>query len=527
MTGRRSGHADHQYFRAAAHCPELLYTYVPAQQAAVQAGLFRVSDADGIKDILKVKPEGLESQESAASAILDEDVFLLSDINGVVDPNSGSGSQIVEVNLDYGTAPIASADERSSVYIRRGAIEIRDVSEVGSGYAADAGYGYVEASRFVSNAELADGTVANPILGYSSDYTKPDYYNGTRQAYDRYMVNPAYTSVMHDIKLTTRGGARLSDILPDFINKGIYVVNNTYKDDNSVNLSDINVSVSNGRIVIDGAHDITPGTTLSGADMWASPFLGVIPAPQCPPGHARVITITPAGFLMSQAGQMVKSSHHVGGKRLVVNEYTQSDTLGNVILGDADTVSGANYMSTTLPDSDKTIYYLGHGNEPTAIYGDGGAYSPQPLYFQQSTWLKSAVQAVQTASPHNCGGSGQQNCGDTFVGWAGIMGFAYPGSLYANIIQKVLGGDGGATVDTSAIYWNIFPVRAQTLEAYATVYCYFDRANLYDQNGGGGIDGAYVDQYDQLNNFRFGYKKPDGDYVNRLDDPTLSYKDPW
>ena len=60
-----------------------------------------------------------------------------------------------------------------------------------------------------------------------------DYKGNTPDnEFDYYQVNPAYPSVIHDIKLTTRGGARLSDILPDFINKGIYVLDNTYKEEN-------------------------------------------------------------------------------------------------------------------------------------------------------------------------------------------------------------------------------------------------------------------------------------------------------
>ncbi len=39
-----------------------------------------------------------------------------------------------------------------------------------------------------------------------------------------YLLDPAYTSVMNDIRLTSRGGARLSEVLPDYINKGIYFI---------------------------------------------------------------------------------------------------------------------------------------------------------------------------------------------------------------------------------------------------------------------------------------------------------------
>ncbi len=44
-----------------------------------------------------------------------------------------------------------------------------------------------------------------------------------------YKIDPAYTSVMHDIRLESRGGARLSDILPNYITKGIYDVSNFQK----------------------------------------------------------------------------------------------------------------------------------------------------------------------------------------------------------------------------------------------------------------------------------------------------------
>jgi len=43
--------------------------------------------------------------------------------------------------------------------------------------------------------------------------------------YSHYSLDPAYTSVMNDIKVMSRGGARLSEILPNYISKNIQVVN--------------------------------------------------------------------------------------------------------------------------------------------------------------------------------------------------------------------------------------------------------------------------------------------------------------
>lgn len=490
------------------------------------AGAFDVRDSADRK-ILNVMPNGLEATSDEkgypypiGTVDIDSQSFSLSDM-------SGNGHRILEVDIDnsLSQATDEAKTTHGSVYIRRGAVELESPS--GSGYQADAGYGYIEAGRFVANTKY-DGThVDDPTDAYSSDYTG-GWSTSDRVAYDRYMVNPAYTSVMHDIKLTTRGGARLSDILPDFINKGIYVVNNTYVD-TGFSLDSIVAKGNEGaRITVSANADVkdidTISGSISGKNLWASPFMGVVPAPICPPGHARVITITPAGFLMSQAGQMVKEDHYVGNKRFVVDETKELNKLGDVNLPDNETtITGAYSTSTTIADaagSSRQIYYLGHSTEPSATYG-GAPYSPTPLYFQQSTWLKSRVQPQDDSKAGSCNntlGSGE-GC-TNFVGWSAIMGFAYPVSLYKNIIQNII----GTLPEDGDVYWNIFPVRVKTLEAYATVYCYFDRTNLYNS----GLKDQYTDKYDQLSSYRSGHQKPNTNgYLDRLDDPTLKYKEPW
>lgn len=501
-------------------------------------GIFDVQDEDG-KRVLNVMPNGLNGEtvnvgynsytRPIGTVDVDKESVSFSDVTG------NSAYRVVEVDLDRSLAQKTNDDNptRGSVYIRRGAVELESPS--GTGYEADAGYGYIEAGRFVANTKYKDGVIDNPSAAYSSDYDCPDgaWCTSDRVAYDRYMVNPAYTSVMHDIKLTTRGGARLSDILPDFINKGIYVVNNTYKD-TGFSLDSITATASDG-----GQISATAGApveevgngTLSDKNQWASPFLGVVPAPLCPPGHARVITITPAGFQMSQAGQMVKTKHYVGAKgsdyRFNVDERANLNELGlvnNIDMADPQkTITGAQYYHNTITDTagnTRDLYYLGHANEPTLTKSNNDPYSPQPLYFQQSTWLKSKVQPQSNNKAGSCNptlGSGE-GCTD-FVGWSAIMGFIYPASLYDNIIKAVV----GTQPKDEDVYWNVFPVKAKTLEAYATVYCYFDRTNLYNS----GMKGEYTDQYDQLNSFRTGRTKPNNTYTNRLDDPTLKYKEPW
>lgn len=341
---------------------------------------------------------------------------------------------------------------RGSVHIRKGIIEVASkyskIAEVDENTA-----GYVKADRFVDN-EPWDSAAAPQMTnnGYTAVADASRYKN--------YQVNPAYTSVMHDIKLTSRGGARLSDILPDFINKGIYVVDNTYKEDIPY-WTKLTVDTSGGRVVAKEAS----GQECKDYSCWTSPWLGIIPAPQCPPGYAKVVTITPAGWAMAQAGVPP---------------------------------SGAD-------KNRKDILTLNMPKNPND-YVDGSADAPMPLYFQKSTWLRANVY------PHGSK--------DQFVGWSAIMGFMYPYSYYSEYIKKL-----GITVsDTSGgtnqwVVWNLFPVLRRQLEAYVTVYCYFDRTNS-------NYNSKYVDKYDQLNKFRKGWSK-DADYKNRLDDPTTSFKDPW
>lgn len=69
----------------------------------------------------------------------------------------------------------------------------------------------------LASTYYGNNTVSENIPGYASNID-----------YSRYEVDPAFVSVMNDIKLTSRGGAHLADILPNYINKGIYVLSNTY-----------------------------------------------------------------------------------------------------------------------------------------------------------------------------------------------------------------------------------------------------------------------------------------------------------
>lgn len=359
-----------------------------------------------------------------------------------------------------------STADRGSVYIRKGIVELESSygtkltdAQVQAQATSGNDKGYVRADRFVSNRGWT-----NPITGG----VVSSFNRGT--TYDAYQVNPAYTSVMHDIKLTSRGGARLSDILPDFINKGIYVVDNTYLETFG---SWENSSGCPSKTSGNSCQTVSSSYVANNHTDWTSPWLGVVPAPMCPPGYAKVITITPAGFAMAQAG--VPGTRQAGKKQDIV--------------------------------------IINYPKNPNEDYSANPSEAPSPLYFQKSTWLRAKVYT-----------HGSDN---GFKGWSAIMGFMYPYTYYKKYMDDLGLGLSG----NDAIAWNLFPVFRKQLEAYATVYCYFDRKGGF----GTTFDSNLVDTtYDQLSNFRAPMSGKsasttgsDSGYFNRLNDPNLKYTEPW
>ncbi len=94
-----------------------------------------------------------------------------------------------------------------------------------------------------------------------------------------YGLDPANTSVLNDVRLAARGGARLSDILPTYISKGMYQLSS-----------------------FDDEH----------------PFQFPIPSWNCPEGYARAITVTPLKWGMPSV-ESVKIPEMTAVHSLTVN----------------------------------------------------------------------------------------------------------------------------------------------------------------------------------------------------------------
>ncbi len=273
-----------------------------------------------------VQGESVSSTESASDTNAKRAVFVdLSAAN--TSANSyvkySKGGEGVDAALSLASDSGIVGDDHDmhagTIYVRKGLVEVTpepgNVSiDATTGRANNAelgandGGGIIRASRFVANNINKSGDEEKVPEILQSGLL--DTYNGTGTVrYDTYMVNPAYTSVMKDIKLTTRGGARLSDILPDFITKGIYLAGNTY-DDTKQDMR-FKLKADEFKLVDEPTETVATTTTSSGkytSNNWASPYSGLVPAPQCPPGYGRVVTINPYAFEVAQAGQLALSA---------------------------------------------------------------------------------------------------------------------------------------------------------------------------------------------------------------------------
>ncbi|MBP5352980.1 MAG: hypothetical protein J6Y91_04370 [Alphaproteobacteria bacterium] len=444
--------------------------------------------------------------------------------------------------------PTSYAMDAGTIYIRKGLLDVSADKNPASGRASSAastGNGIIRASRLVANNMDSGGNVIKvPQIFKNGVYSE---YNGDTTRYDTYMVNPAYTSVMNDIKLVSRAGARLSDILPDFIIKGIYLVNNDYDD----TMSKLEFQASNAREIV-GA----PGKNSS--EPWASPYSGVAPAPQCPPGYMRVITVNPTGLRMADAGQIARTKLGNGQYGIYANEYKNAQRLNNITTAvqadstkvadytpdyaylEADSTSSGATMTLTTFDGVSTsetktydvdaVHHLpviarksaASSNTMEYVLAVENQNALVPMTIQQSTWFKALyvplVDSTARSWQKTYGNDGYQR------GWAILLGFVYPSDIYQDFASAL-----GVTTShelAGGYYWNLFPVMKTSLEAFATTYCYFDRHNETTDYKAG--YGDYIHDYDAANYIPSSYEKSiTVDYDRNLNDPNMKYNERW
>ena len=391
------------------------------------------------------------------------------DINssGSIDSDNGISNKLINLKSD------GTSDGRKVAISRKGIIEIAAPTSEADGF--------IRARRLVSDVEYP-GKDNDIFVG------KTAAGGDVQNRYDYYQVNPAYTSVMNDIKLATRGGARLSDILPDFINKGIYVVDNTYKDEKIGNAWP-NITATGKPPVLDATYDC-------GADnsCIASPWMGFIPSPQCPKNYAKVVTLSPFRWRMSE----------------VFSVWIPEDFSGNYKEA-LSTKFWSFFTQERNPRNAEFVLSDGYSEEHSHFVVRGN-----PTTFQTNTFLNTSMEP-KYRSP----GSGEEaESADTLVGWHALMGFLYNRYDYEDVLTELLGRAPKAD-GSEEFFWNVFPVYAQDMAAIANVYCAFDHSDT-----GPSWNNAVVDKYDQINNYRDKYQKSSS-WSEAVNDPTLGYDDAW
>lgn len=118
--------------------------------------------------------------------------------------------------------------QRGSVVLNRTMTSINADTGVQTGYMYGGNIISVPGSTGLPTISLAE-TAAVFINNRGIPYDPyRSHYSNDRSKYNKFRVDPAFISVMNDIKVTSRGGARLSEALPNYILKGIYEMTNSY-----------------------------------------------------------------------------------------------------------------------------------------------------------------------------------------------------------------------------------------------------------------------------------------------------------
>lgn len=454
------------------------------------------------------------------------------------------GKNLTESKGDRDATSDTPLDTGQNVIIsRKGFIELASPDSTVSNSGQNTGF--IRARRLVSDVKYVDNN------RYEDWFDGYDYKGNTPDnEFDYYQVNPAYTSVMNDIKLATRGGARLSDILSNYIIKGIYVADNTYHDGNGLvwdKIPIVNGSPSSSimKVPTQESHKTNCTTTnceviysCQSANCVASPWMGFVPRPQCPKGYQAVITTNPIRWRMSEIFYL----NPAGESHLKSLPSSDQDTYADII-GDVQSIPyGKGYRSSAADRAAEERFkeYFSKNSDPVlseftitkhddGMGGETYKSNINPLAIQTNTWLNSSV------SPH-------ENASNEVDGWHILMGFLYRPAEYGTLINDMGLTDGGA-ISYDEIYWNLFPVYAQDMATIVTTYCSFNRRPAVgetDWKWGAGEEGSPVLRYDQLDpstyhgGERFD-RSPDSDtadvigknWFDAVNDPSLPYDDAW
>lgn len=216
------------------------------------------------------------------------------------------------------------------------------------------------------NGEKA--TVSVPSLLISSRGTietnkQGAFYNsGGEVVKATYRLDPAYTSLMNDIRLTSRGGARLSEILPNYIMRTVQV------------------------------HQFEKD------DTWK------VSKPECPKGYAKAIIVTPTSWSQYVTSAKLTLGHRslTTSKDSGTGEHSHTVSISDISItaeankGEDDTSITTGYTDTnnnqlTLKHRGAVVLGIDSPNNSnnwnvTAKYEDGSASDKDPITVMAQTY---------------------------------------------------------------------------------------------------------------------------------------------
>ena len=321
-------------------------------------------------------------------------------------------------------------------------------------------------SGSTSTATNARVTISNSMdadSGISPYYT----HNGDTE-YHHFRVDPSYMSVMNDIKITSRGGARLSEALPNYILKGIYELSNSYGSGpwpcgngncsftvpyytrKALGLSsggwefncggtgtngsgshpivngggtctgkDGNSAYSTGDVVTFNYEKSSYTECSSGSFCWAHPFLGAVPAP---------------GRKVSESGEANKDGLAAYDEGVCPDGYQAVLTVTPTVFE----LGKVQFVNSEKRPSDAAVAY----NPGWQNYANSNIADVTGL-MQMSTKLGLIVEPITS--------------GSTLYGWKIAMGTVTPTST-----------------NTAGYIWNAGGIPANSWSAIAHTYCYFN-----------------------------------------------------
>ena len=327
-------------------------------------------------------------------------------------------------------------------------------------------------------AVIINYSATDNVAPYRAHWDTSDSQKDRDGRYNRFRVDPAYISVMNDIKLTSRGGARLSELLPNYILKGIYILTNTYASGGGSNHSwpcDNNNNKNNSCTFImpyynaaslglgsggdefncgDATHPIRIGggycnvttnnnvtyVTFSYINMsneyytycaddtfcWAHPFMGIVPAP----GRSISVNEKLAGASQAQSSALHAEEEGVcpDGYQAIMTLTPNSFEMGRVIAYNPDAIVGDAIIKYNFDYLDFTEGY----------------YQKAANMFQAATRMGVVVDAVKDDN-------------NAIKGWKVAMG---------TITPTLAGG--------KEYIWNLGGVATGSWTVIAHTYCYFN-----------------------------------------------------